>query len=125
MIVCVFKTWWLHNIHFFFDYTIKKCTFDIHLIWQNTIVICKGKHDTNGFKTSYWSIGFTEINTSDSSVTLCNQSCFVSYHNTIFILLVAKDPLRTNDIMLHGIGSLNKGPNFVYFELMKFFDHGK
>src|ERR1041385_1354986 len=31
-ILRVFKTWWLHNIYFFFDFTVKKCTLYIHLI---------------------------------------------------------------------------------------------
>src|SRR3954467_9780187 len=102
-ILRVLKTWWLHNIDFFLDLSVKECTFHIHLIKQYTIVICKSKHDTNRFKSSNWSIGITKINTFDLCVTLCNQSSLVPYHNAIFILLVAKYPLRANDIMLHGI----------------------
>jgi hypothetical protein len=28
----IFKTWWLLNIYFFKEWSIEKCTLDIHLI---------------------------------------------------------------------------------------------
>src|ERR1044071_3917250 len=42
-ILRVFETWRLHNIHFLFYFSVKKCTFHIHLIKQDTIEICKSK----------------------------------------------------------------------------------
>src|SRR3954466_5900746 len=117
-ILRVFKTWCLHNIDFFLDFTVKKCTFHIHLIEQNTILICKSKHDTNRFKSSNWSISLTKINTFDLCVTLCNQSSLVPYHYAIFILLVAKYPLSANDITFCGIRSFNKGPDLISLELI-------
>src|SRR3954468_16912695 len=72
-----------------------------------SIEICKSKHNTNGFETSNRSISFAEINTFDLGVTLCYQTCFVSYHNAIFILLVAKNPLCTNDVVLRWVRSVN------------------
>src|SRR3954465_14615526 len=124
-ILQVFKTWWLHNINFFLHFTVKKCTFHIHLIKQYTIVIGKSKHDTNRFKSSNWSIGLTKINTFNLCVALCNQSSLVPYHNAIFILLVAKYPLRANDIMLRGIWSFNKGPVLNSLEMIQFFEHSR
>src|SRR3954466_11253605 len=83
----------------------------------------KSKHDTNGFETGYWSIGFAKINAFDLGVTLCYQSGLISYHNTILILLVAKNPFCANNVVLRGIRSFNKRPNFVSLELMKLFHH--
>src|ERR1043165_2325325 len=84
-------------------------------------MVSKSKHDTNGFETGYWCIGFTEINAFDLGVTLCNQSSLVPYHNTILILLFAKKPFGADDVVLLGVGSFNKRPHFVSFELMKLF----
>src|SRR3954462_10954605 len=124
-ILRVFKTWRLLNIDFFLDFSVKKCTFHIHLIKEYTIVICKSKHDTNRFKSSNLGIGLTKINTFDLCVTLCNQSSLVPYHNAIFILLVAKNPLSANDIMLRGIMSQDKGPDLISLKLIKFLEHSR
>src|SRR3954464_12658024 len=86
-------------------------------------MVSKCKHNTNGFETGYWCIGFTKINAFDLGVTLCNQSSLVSYHNTILILLIAKNPFGANNVVLRGIRSFNKRPNFVSLELMKLFHH--
>src|ERR1043165_5372239 len=88
-------------------------------------LVSKSKHDTNGFETGHWSIGFTEIDTFDLGVTLCYQSGLVSYHNTILILLVAEYPFSANNIMLRGIRSFNERPHFVSLKLMKLFHHSQ
>src|SRR3954471_5179693 len=88
-------------------------------------MVSKSKHDTNGFETGHWSIGLTEINAFDLSVTLCHQSGLVSYHNTIFILLIAKYPFCANDVVLLGIRPLNKRPHSVSLKLMKLFHHSE
>src|SRR4051812_26226700 len=86
-------------------------------------MVSKSKHATNGFETGYWCIGFTKINAFYLGVTLCNQSSLVSYHNTILILLNAKNPFGANNVVLRGIRSFNKRPNFVSLELMELFHH--
>src|SRR3954462_12947401 len=86
-------------------------------------MVSKRKHDTNGFETGYWCIGFTKINAFNLVVTLCNQSSLVSDHNTILILLVAKNPFGADNVVLLGVRYFNKRPNFVYLELMKLFHH--
>src|SRR3954463_81511 len=88
-------------------------------------MVSKSKHDTNGFETSHWSIGFTKIDTFDLSVTLCYQPGLISYHNTILILLVAEYPFGANNVMLRGITPLNQRPHFVSLKLMKLFHHSQ
>src|SRR3954470_17832008 len=86
-------------------------------------MVSKSKHGTNGFETGYCCISFTKINAFNLGVTLWTQSSLVSYHNTVLILLIAKNPFGANNVVLRGIRSFNKRPNFVSLELMKLFHH--
>src|SRR3954469_12322624 len=78
----------------------------------------------NSFKSSNRCKSFIEINSFNLCVALSYQSCLIPNHNTIFILLVAVDPLCANDVMLARIGTIDQFPYVVDLELVQFFLHG-
>ena len=70
-------------------------------------MICIGKHNMNGFRASNRCISLTKINTFNLCVALSNKTSFITNDNAIFILLVAKNSLSANDIMLRCVRSIN------------------
>ena len=78
---------------------------------------------TNGFKASNGSKGFTVVDTLDLGVALCYQTSLVTNDNPMGILLVLKYPLGSNDIVVPR-RSWHQSPHFVALEVVEFFMHG-
>ena len=98
--VGVLETRGLLNINQLMQKTIKKCTFHIHLLQHEVMMRSISKQQTNRFKASNGSKGFTLVDTLDLGVALCYQSCLVTDDNTMSILLVLEEPFGSNDIMV-------------------------
>ena len=64
------------------------------------MVISIGKQYTNGLKSSNGGICLTLVHTFDLSVALGEETCFVANYLSIFILLVAKHPFGTDDVVV-------------------------
>jgi len=56
------------------------------------------KKDTDGLKTSHWSISLFEVDALNLGIALCHESCLVPYYNAILILLILKNPLCADNI---------------------------
>ena len=82
-----------------------------------------GKQQTNRFKASNGGKGFTVVDTLDLGVALSHQTRLVADDNAMSILLVLKDPLGSNDIMVL-LWPWHQTPHFVALEVMEFFMHG-
>src|SRR6187399_1566373 len=82
-----------------------------------------GKQQTNRFKVSNGGKGFTVVDTLDLGVALSHQTSLVVNDNVVSILLVLKDPLGANDIMVL-LWPWHQTPHFVALEVMEFFMHG-
>ena len=88
------------------------------------MMVRKSKHYANRFKSSNRCKGFTEVDTLKLSVSLGYQSCLVSDDLSIFIKLVAINPLCADDVMDSRVRPLDQFPNILQFELKKFILHG-
>src|SRR3954468_8802936 len=69
-VLTIFKPWRLSNIYFFLDITIEECTFHIHLIHLDVMMISKCKSYAYRLKSIYRSEGFTEVYAFNLSVAL-------------------------------------------------------
>ena len=78
---------------------------------------------TNGFKASNGSKGFTVVDTLDLGVALCYQSCLVANDVPMSILLVLEDPLGSNDVVVPRWPWL-QSPHLVVLEVAELFMHG-
>jgi hypothetical protein len=67
---------------------------------------------------------FHQVNTLNMCIALSHKSSLVSDYLARLILLVAKDPLRANDVVLPWIRALHELPHIVELELVKLFLHG-
>ena len=81
-------------------------------------MICIGQQYAYGFKSSHRSKCFIEVNAFHLSISLSNETSFVSDNLTIFILLVVLDPLCANDIVLARIWPFDQFLDVVELELM-------
>ena len=88
----------LLNEHQLFEGTIKKVTFNIHLLQSKVIMGCISKKDTDGLKASHGSIGLSKINAFNLRVALSHQSSLVPHNHAMFILLVLENPFCANNI---------------------------
>ena len=70
-------------------------------------MICKGKHNTNGFQACNRCISLTKINTFDLCVALSNKTSLITNDNAILVLLVSEDPFCAKDVMLRCVRSIN------------------
>src|ERR1041385_3937277 len=86
-------------------------------------MVSKGKHNANGLKSSNRSKGFTKVDTLNLSVSLCYKTSFVPNDLSIFIKLVAVDPLCSDDIVNSRIRPFDQFPDIIQFELKKFVLH--
>ena len=103
--------------------TIKKSTFHIHLL-QLKIMMCSiGKQDTNRFKASNRSKGFTIVNTLNLGVTLSYQARLVADDVSLCILLVLEYPLGPYDIKII-LWFFHQSLHLVALKVAKFFMHG-
>src|SRR6185295_1863518 len=80
------------------------------------------KKDTDSFKSCDRSKGFTKIQTFDLRKPFCHKSCFVAYHHPMFILLVSKDPLGADDVLVFRRSF--EDPNFIAGEVVQLILHG-
>ena len=87
------------------------------------MMVSECKHNTNGLKSSNWSKGFTEVDTLNLCVSLCDKTSLVPDDLAIFIEFVVVDPLRSNDIVNSRIRTFDQFPNIIQFELKKFVLH--
>jgi hypothetical protein len=76
---------------------------------------------SDSFKPCHRYKGFFKVQALYLSKSLSHQSCLVPCHHAILILVVAEDPLGTNDI---GIGSLHQYPYLISFKVVELFLHG-
>ena len=87
------------------------------------MMTCIGQKYAYGFKSSYRSKCFIEVNAFHLSISLSNKTCFVSDDLTMLILLVAIYPFGANDIVLPRIRALDQFPHIIQLELLKLFFH--
>src|SRR3954462_10666596 len=87
------------------------------------MMVSKCESDAYRLKSSNRSEGFTEVYAFNLGVALCYEACFVSDNLTIFVELVAEDPLYPDDIVNPRIKSLDKFPDIIKLELKKFILH--
>ena len=80
------------------------------------------KKDTDSFKSCNRSKSFTKIQTFDLREPFCHKSCFVAYHHPMLILLVSKNPLSADDVLVFRRSF--EDPNFIAGEVVQFFLHG-
>src|SRR4051812_11680697 len=106
-LLCIFKPWRLSNLYFFLDITFEECTFHIHLIQLDIMMVSKRKSYTYRLKSSNRSKGFTEVYAFNLSVALIYEASFVPDDLTIFVEFVAEDPLCPDDIVYSRIRSLD------------------
>ena len=71
------------------------------------MMVSKRKSYANRLKSSNWCKGFTEVYAFNLGVALCYEACFVPDNLTIFVELVAEDPLCSDDIVDARIMSLD------------------
>ena len=76
------------------------------------MVISIGKKYANGLKSRNGGICLSIVHSFDLSVALGDETCFVANYLSIFILLVAKHPFGTDDVVVV-VGLLNQCPNLV------------
>src|SRR3954465_15559031 len=94
----ILKSRGLLSIYQLIQWTIKKCTFYIHLL-QLKVMMCRiSKKDTDGLKASHGCICLSIINAFNLREPLCNQSFLVLYNNSMLILLVLEYPLGAYNI---------------------------
>jgi hypothetical protein len=68
----VLKPWGLLNIHFLFQWTIKKSTLNIYLLQLKIMMSGICKKDTDGLKASHGSISLSKVNAFNLRETLSN-----------------------------------------------------
>ena len=73
------------------------------------------KKNTDSFKSCNRSKGFTKIQSFDLRKPFCHKSCLVAYHHPMFILLVSKDPLGADDVLVFRRSF--EDPNFIAVKL--------
>src|SRR6266496_320558 len=113
----------LFDIHQLINRTIKKSTLHIHLLQLEVMMRSISNQQTNGFKASNGSKGFTVVDTLDLGVALCYQMSLVANDNPMSILLVLEYPLGPNDIMIPR-WPWHQSPHLVMLEVVEFFMHG-
>src|SRR5215216_4149659 len=96
----VLKPWGLFDIHQLINRTIKKSTLHIHLLQLEIMMRSISNQQTNRFKASNGSKGFTVVNTLNLGVALCYQMSLVANDDPMNILLVLEYPLGSNNIMV-------------------------
>ena len=71
------------------------------------MMICIGQQYAYGFKSSHRSKCLIEVNPFNLSVSLSNETSFVSDNLTMLILFVVIDPFGADDIVLARIRTLS------------------
>ena len=74
------------------------------------MMICIGQQYAYGFKSSHRSKCFIEVNAFHLSISLSNETSFVSDNLTMLILLVAVYPFGAYYVVLPWIRTLNQFP---------------
>ena len=87
------------------------------------MMICIGQQYVYGFKASHRSKRFIEVNAFHLSISLSNETSFVSDNLTMLILLVAVYPFGAYYVVLPRIRMLNQFPYIIQFKLLKLFLH--
>ena len=76
--------------------TIKKSTLHVHLLQLEIMMRSISNQQTNRFKASNGSKGFTVVDTLDLGVALCYQTSLVVNNDPMSILLVLEYTLGSN-----------------------------
>ena len=87
------------------------------------MMICIGQQYAYGFKSSHRSKCFIEVNAFHLSISLSNETSFVSDNLTMLILLVAVYPFGAYYVVLPRIGTLDQFPYIIQLKLLKLFLH--
>src|SRR3954471_7033380 len=87
------------------------------------MMVRKSKSYAYILKSSNRCKGFTEVNTLNLGVALSHKACFVSDDLSMFIKLVAEDPLCPDDIVDVRIRSFDQFLDIIKLELKKFILH--
>src|SRR6266496_4272810 len=90
----------LFYIHQLINRPIKKSTLHIHLLQLEIMMRSISNQQTNRFKASNGSKGFTVVDTLNLGVALCYQMCLVVENDPMSILLVLENPFGANHIMV-------------------------
>ena len=87
------------------------------------MMICIGQQYAYGFKPSHRSKCFIEVNALHLSISLSNETSFVSDNLTMLILFVAVYPFGAYYVVLPWIRTLNQFPYIIQLKLLKLFLH--
>ena len=77
------------------------------------MMICIGQQYAYGFKSSHRSKCFIEVSAFHLSISLSNETSFVSDNLTMLILFVAIYPFCAYYVVLAGVRTLDKFPDIV------------
>ena len=86
-------------------------------------MICIGQQYAYGFKSSHRGKCFIKVNAFHLSISLSNETSFVSDNLTMLILFVAIYPFSAYNVVLSWIRTLNQFPYIIQLKLLKLFLH--